>query len=173
MKFNKYQLVAAGIAVAILVIVVFTQRSDWDANKFILSADGQGNLEPKSEKYFENQEKKLLSNVDTKLNNQLAEVGISVAAQKKKLDFLSSLYGDRHTQRSVITHGPMLKPGHPGINCYEGVLDGKCKAHAHYGCARAITCPFGTVAVKVDTRGGTGTCLCTALALPWTEGLAL
>jgi hypothetical protein len=103
MKFNKYQLAAAGIAVAIIVIVVFTQRSDWDANKYILSADSQGNLVPKSEKYFDDKEKALIASVDQKIaavNNRVTSVDNKVNVQRRDFNNRAS-HVDRHfTPRS-------------------------------------------------------------------------
>ena len=66
MKIDKYY-IAGGVAILVILIVVFTQRSDWDANKFILSADSKGNLTPVSEKYFEDQEKKIMEKVAGKV----------------------------------------------------------------------------------------------------------
>jgi len=103
MKFNKYQLAAAGITVAIIVIVVFTQRSDWDANKFILSADGEGNLEPKSEQYFDDKEKALFATVDQKIaavNNRISGVDNKVNVQRRDFNNRAA-HVDRHfTPRS-------------------------------------------------------------------------
>lgn len=59
MKIDKYY-IAAGVALLVILIVVFTQRSDWNANRFILSADSKGNLTPVSESYFDGEEKKNL-----------------------------------------------------------------------------------------------------------------
>ena len=101
MKFNKYQLAAAGIAVAIIVIVVFTQRSDWDANKYILSADDQGNLVPKSEKYFDDKEKALIASVDQKIaavNNKIRTVENNINQQRT--DFNDRA---RHVDRHFAT----------------------------------------------------------------------
>lgn len=89
MKFNKYQLAAAGIAVVIIVIFMFRQRSDWDANKFILSADDQGNLVPKSEKYFDDKEKALLASVDQKIaavNSRISGVDNRVTTVDNKVN---------------------------------------------------------------------------------------
>lgn len=96
MKFNKYQLVAAGIVLAIIVIVVFTQRSDWDANKYILSADDAGNLEPKSEKYFDDKEKALIAAVDRK-----------IAAVDNKVNIQRRDFNNRagHVDRHFATKG--------------------------------------------------------------------
>ena len=66
MKINPYY-IAAGVALLIILIVVFTQRSDWDAANYILSADAEGNLTPVSESYFDGEEKKLMEKVDGKL----------------------------------------------------------------------------------------------------------
>jgi hypothetical protein len=103
MKLNKYQLAAAGIALAIIVIVVFTQRSYWDANKYILSADDAGNLEPKSEKYFDDKEKALLATVDQKIaavNNRITSVDNKVDIQRRDFNNRAG-HVDRHfTPRS-------------------------------------------------------------------------
>ena len=52
------------VNVVIILIVVFVRRSDWDANKYILSADSEGNLNPVSESYFESNEKKHIAEVN-------------------------------------------------------------------------------------------------------------
>ena len=65
MKINKYY--GAAALLTVILIVVFTQRSEWNANKFILSADSEGNLDPKSEAYFDAKEKAFLAKVDAKL----------------------------------------------------------------------------------------------------------
>lgn len=61
MKFNKYHIAAAGAVLVIILIVIFVQRSDWDKSRFILSADSEGNLNPVSESYFENEEKRFMA----------------------------------------------------------------------------------------------------------------
>ena len=68
MKINPYY-IAGGVALLVILIVVFTQRSDWDANRFILSADSKGNLTPVSESYFEDQEKKIMEKVAEKMRS--------------------------------------------------------------------------------------------------------
>tara|TARA_B110000902_G_C13825810_1_gene405499 strand:+ start:39 stop:467 length:429 start_codon:yes stop_codon:yes gene_type:complete len=66
MKINPYY-IAGGVALLVILIVVFTQRSDWKADRFILSADSKGNLTPVSESYFEGEEKKMMEKVAGKL----------------------------------------------------------------------------------------------------------
>ena len=66
MKINPYY-AAAGIALVVILVILFTQRSNWNKDKFILSADDSGNLTPISEDYFDNKEKALLAKVDAKL----------------------------------------------------------------------------------------------------------
>ncbi len=61
--------IAALVAVAIIVIVVFTQRSDWDLNRYILSADSEGNLNSVPEQYFKDQEDRIMKLVNDKLKN--------------------------------------------------------------------------------------------------------
>lgn len=99
MKFDKYKLASAvGIALVIIVIIVFTQRSDWDANKYILSADNEGNLEPKSEKYFDDKEKALLASVDAKIaavNNRISGVDNKVNVQRTDFNNYKGA-ADRH-----------------------------------------------------------------------------
>lgn len=99
MKFDKYKLASAvGIALVIIVIVVFTQRSDWDANKYILSADDSGNLEPKSEKYFDDKEKALLAAVDQKIaavNSRITGVDNKVNVQRRDFNNRAG-HVDRH-----------------------------------------------------------------------------
>ena len=68
MNFNLYY-IAAFAAVAIIIIVVFTQRSKWDLDRYILSADNTGNLKPISEKYFKDQEDRIMKLVNDKLKN--------------------------------------------------------------------------------------------------------
>jgi len=88
MKFNKYHIGIAGAVLVIILIVVFSQRSDWDANKFILSADNQGNLNPVSEKYFDDKEKALLAAVDQKIataNQKIATANQKIATVNKEL----------------------------------------------------------------------------------------
>jgi hypothetical protein len=68
MKLNKYHIGAAGAVLVIILIVVFIQRSEWDKNRFILSADSEGNLNPVSESYFESNEKKHIGEVGHLMN---------------------------------------------------------------------------------------------------------
>jgi len=82
MKFNKYQLAAAGIALVIIIIIVFTQRSDWNKNRFILSADDQGNLNPVSESYFENKEKETMDKLSKAWNGWQDSVKIDNIANR-------------------------------------------------------------------------------------------
>jgi len=77
MKFNVYY-IAAFVAVAIIVIVVFTQVSEWDTSRYILSADDSGNLAPISEKYFKDQEDRIMKLVNDKLKNVIS-YGDSIA----------------------------------------------------------------------------------------------
>ncbi len=57
MKLTNYQLGAAAVLVLLAVIAVFVQRSNWNRDRYILSADNAGNLKPVSEKYFEDKQK--------------------------------------------------------------------------------------------------------------------
>lgn len=87
MKINKYY-AALAVLLAIVLITAFTQRSNWDADKFILSADDSGNLRPISEKYFADKEKALLVSVDTKLavvNERIADVDNKVDDKEKSI----------------------------------------------------------------------------------------
>ena len=90
MKINKYY-IAAGVALLVILIVVFTQRSDWDENNFILSADNKGNLTPISEKYFEDEEKRLIKVVNTKL----AEISNRVGAVANRVEAVDRALGAR------------------------------------------------------------------------------
>ena len=66
MKIDPYY-ASAGIALVVILVILFTQRSNWNKDKFILSADDSGNLSPISEDYFDKKEKALLAKVDAKL----------------------------------------------------------------------------------------------------------
>lgn len=68
MKINKYY-AAFAVLLAIVLIAAFIQRSDWDADRYILSADNSGNLKPISEKYFKDQEDRIMKLVNDKLKN--------------------------------------------------------------------------------------------------------
>jgi len=59
----------AALAAVAIVIVVFTQRSDWDLNRYILSADNEGNLNSVPEQYFKDQEDRIMKLVNDKLKN--------------------------------------------------------------------------------------------------------
>lgn len=61
--------ITLALALVITLIVVFTQRSDWDPTRFILSADNSGNLNPVSESYFKDQEERIMNLVNDKLKN--------------------------------------------------------------------------------------------------------
>lgn len=137
MKLNKYQLAAAGIAVVIIVIGVFTQRSDWDANKFILSADGQGNLAPRSEKYFDDKEKALIATVKQKIDAALS-------GMPKIVEWIGPHNG------ASCRHGA---EGHRPTNCIR-------RGH----CRHSIQCPGSAVAVQVDSSGR-DRCACATFTL--------
>lgn len=107
MKFNKYY-IGAGVVLVIILIVVFTQRSDWDANRYILSADNEGNLEPKSEKYFDDKEKALLASVDAKIaavNNRVTSVNNRVTSVDNKVNVQRRDFNNRagHVDRHFTT----------------------------------------------------------------------
>ena len=80
MKIDKYY-IAGGVAILVILIVVFTQRSDWDATRHILSSDSEGNLTPISESYFEGEEQRLIGVVNAKL----AEVNASLTALSSRV----------------------------------------------------------------------------------------
>ena len=144
MKFNKYHL-AAGAGLVIILIVVFVQRSDWDSNKYILSADDAGNLEPKSEKYFDDKEKALLNTVNQK------NAALNETVNKKFADW------DNWYNLTFV------KPtGGPGVHRKDG-------QHMHYakigrtdngfGCEHSrITgkydCPVGSFGIATRLRFG-------------------
>lgn len=158
MKFNKYYIGA--LAAVAIILIIFSQRSDWDSNRYILSADNTGNLNPISESYFQNEENRIKSQVDAAL-----------AGQKKKVDFLIGLFGKRGVP-GILRHGALFGPNDPGVSC-QGVKRGnKCQAHGTFGCSRAINCPPGLVAIRVEPRDG-GQCMCGSLAEPWTMGVGL
>ena len=110
MKINPYY-ASAGIALVVILITLFTQRSNWNKDKFILSADDSGNLSPISEEYFDNKEKALLAKVDAKL----AQVDKNKKDIKANYDWLmdhtcqSGKYGGCSTVathfRGLQTHG--------------------------------------------------------------------
>lgn len=143
MKFNKYQLAAAGIAVVIIVIVVFTQRSDWDANKYILSADDAGNLNPVSESYFDNKEKEL--------KNEVKSI-------KKMVEGVSGLLW-QHPIKLEKMFGP-----HNGATCLRGSIGHRptqCLPNETLGCSQGISCPGGTYAITAAN----GYCNCASLTM--------
>jgi len=82
MKLNKYHIGAAGIAVVIIVVIVFRQRSDWNRNRFILSADSEGNLNPVSESYFENKENEAIKKLEKTWNGWQDSVKIENIANR-------------------------------------------------------------------------------------------
>jgi hypothetical protein len=82
MKLNKYHIGAAGIAVVIIVVIVFRQRSDWNRNRFILSADSEGNLNPVSESYFENKENEAIKKLGKTWNGWQDAVKIDNIANR-------------------------------------------------------------------------------------------
>tara|TARA_B100000768_G_C11221869_1_gene350908 strand:- start:397 stop:888 length:492 start_codon:yes stop_codon:yes gene_type:complete len=63
MKIDKYY-VAAAVALLVILVIVFAQRSDWDKNRFILSTDSKGNLTSVSEGHFENEEKRFMAKAE-------------------------------------------------------------------------------------------------------------
>lgn len=72
MKFNKYQLAAAGIAVAIIIIFALIQRSYWNEDNYLIVADENGNLSSKSESYFKNKEQSVVERIDqVRRNNEV------------------------------------------------------------------------------------------------------
>tara|TARA_B100000768_G_scaffold69413_1_gene66744 strand:- start:35 stop:451 length:417 start_codon:yes stop_codon:yes gene_type:complete len=68
MKIDKYY-AAFAVLLAIVLIAAFIQRSDWELDRYILSADNSGNLNPISEKYFKDQEDRIMKLVNDKLKN--------------------------------------------------------------------------------------------------------
>jgi hypothetical protein len=93
----------------VILIVVFTQRSDWDADKFILSADSEGNLDPVSEKYFDDNEKALLASVDTKIaaaNKRITDVNNRVSSVDHKVNVQRTDFNNRngHVDRHFATN---------------------------------------------------------------------
>ena len=87
MKINPYY-ASAGIVLVVILVTLFTQRSNWNKDKFILSADDSGNLTPISEDYFDNKEKALLAKVDAKL----AQVDENKKDIKANYDWLATTF---------------------------------------------------------------------------------
>jgi hypothetical protein len=92
----------------VILIVVFTQRSDWDADRFILSADSEGNLDPVSEKYFADNEKALLASVDTRIaaaNKRITDVNNRVSSVDHKVNVQRTDFNNRagHVDRHFAT----------------------------------------------------------------------
>ena len=137
MKIDKYY-IAGGVAILVILIVVFTQRSDWDANKFILSADSKGNLTPVSESYFEDQEKKIMEKVDRK-----------VADLKAWKDRGGFAFLDATVTPFSCRNGQ--KHPHDEKQCI--------RQRGHNSCEGQIGCPEGTVMQK-----DRGSCRCVTLA---------
>jgi len=107
MKINNYYIGLALVSVVIL-IVVFTQRSDWGADKFILSTDSEGNLDPVSEKYFDDNEKALLASVDTRIaaaNKRITDVINRVSSVDNKVNVQRRDFNNRngHVDRYFAT----------------------------------------------------------------------
>ena len=68
MKVDKYY-VAAAVALLVILVIVFAQRSDWDKKRFILSTDSKGNLTSVSEGHFENEEKRFMAKAEGQVNH--------------------------------------------------------------------------------------------------------
>tara|TARA_B110000977_G_scaffold45019_1_gene61233 strand:- start:1554 stop:2015 length:462 start_codon:yes stop_codon:yes gene_type:complete len=150
MKIDKYY-IAAGVALLVILIVVFTQRSDWKADRFILSADSKGNLTPVSESYFADEEQRQT----TATQNALAPLqGIPEKVNKHET-FIDRGYF-AHIDR-IFGHGEY------GAGCYgrrEGTL---ClRGSQSDNCMDAISCPAGSVALRQDHSGRIG-CRCVVL----------
>ena len=147
MKFNKYHIGAAGAVLLIILIVVFVLRSDWDANKYILSADYAGNLNPLSESYFANKERDLKAHVTNEVKTVKKWAG-------GNSDFL---------RNRVIKFKDMFGP-HNGATCHagaEGHRPTQCKQRPGWGCRAAITCPPNTYAILAHN----GRCNCASLTM--------
>ena len=139
MQFNKYYLAAAASVLVITLIIVFSQRSDWDSNRYILSSDNDGNLIPRSESYFEEKENARTNWVTGTVNN--------------RVQGLANELRPRVTARNVAVaeyFGP-----HNGASCSYGRGDG----HSPQDCVRrgpcheSITCPGNTVPIQTDGSG--------------------
>ena len=136
MKIDKYY-IAAGVALLVILIVVFTQRSDWNADRFILSADSKGNLTPVSESYFDGEEKKLMEKVDGKLRSlEFTYV--------KPVSGPSVMWRGQH--RMVAEHGEWIPRLLKGESCGQLASEGR------------YVCPAGSMAYAVSK--GNGRCGC-------------
>ena len=85
----------AALAAVAIVIVVFTQRSDWDLNRYILSADNEGNLNSVPEQYFKDQEDRIMKLVNDKLKNVVSyndTIGITSAMGRLGIDAARTSY---------------------------------------------------------------------------------
>ncbi len=103
MKLNSYQLGAAAALAFLVVIAVFVQRSNWNRDRYILSADNAGNLISVSEAYFDSKEKALLAKVDAKL----AQVDKNTRGIKENRDWLmdhTCHWGDHGGCATIATH---------------------------------------------------------------------
>lgn len=137
MKIDKYY-IAAGVALLVILIVVFTQRSDWNADRFILSADSKGNLTPVSESYFEGEEKRMKGVVDGKVAD--------LTAWKDRGGFV-------FIEENVLPYscGNGRKHRDDPSQCIRQPGQGSCKDQ--------IGCPGGSVIMK-----DRGSCRCVILA---------
>jgi len=127
MKIDKYY-AAFAVLLAIVLIAAFIQRSDWELDRYILSADNSGNLNPISEKYFKDQEDRIMKLVNDKLKNVVSyndTIGISSGGR----------LGDDASRTSWVSFegqgphsGPMiwrdLHPNHFRNRHWNGTLGG-------------------------------------------------
>lgn len=136
MQFNKYYLAAAAAVLVIILFIVFSQRSDWDSNRYILSADDDGNLNPISESYFQNEEIKQRSAFEAmtqKLNKRVDDLRESL----KYIVHVADYFGPHNGARCL--HGS------EGRNPQDCIRRGLCKD--------SIICPGNAVPVQTDGSG--------------------
>jgi hypothetical protein len=137
MKINPYY-IAGAVAVLVILIVVFTQRSDWDAANFILRTDSEGNLTPISESYFEGEEQRMAGVVNATV---------------------SDLQGRKFAYHDAVEPGRVsCAPGGSNHPNYANAC--VMAGNAAHGCLGQIQCPAGTVAIR-ERR----TCYCTSLSM--------
>jgi hypothetical protein len=120
--------IASALVLVVILIVAFTQRSDWDLNRYILSADDSGNLKSVPEKYFKDQEDRIMKLVNDKLKNVVSyndTIGITstktLGVGRDAASWVSFEGGDAHS-------GPMiwrdLRNEHHNRPHWKGTLGG-------------------------------------------------
>lgn len=103
MKFNNYQLAAAGIAVAIIIIFALIQRSDWNEDNYIIVADENGNLSSKSEGYFKNKEQNVVSTLRRDIEREVVARSSSERSLIARISALESRPSGGISENQQIT----------------------------------------------------------------------